>query len=73
MVVQAVLVNRKYYTPDEAENVARHYGKPMKAAHTTQKYYRYRLRNPRDFEPTSFRTLKPPGRKGVRLIIGELS
>jgi len=72
MVIQAVLVNRKYYSPDEAEIVAQHFGKPMKSAHTTQKYYRFRLRNPRDFDPTTFRTLKPPGRKGVRIIIASL-
>jgi len=73
MVVQAVLVNKKYYSPVEAEIIARHFGKPMKVAHTTQKYYRYRMRNPKDFDATSFRTLKRPGQKGVRIIIGDLN
>jgi hypothetical protein len=47
--VQAVLFDKRYYTPERAVAwVRKHDYKPLKKVHTTDQYHRVRLKQPRD-------------------------
>lgn len=65
--VQSVTFSRDAWTPVSALRwLAKHGYEPTKMVHTTANYYRYRIREPREFR--SFRVLKLPG--GIDLVLG---
>jgi hypothetical protein len=71
LVIQAVLFDKKYYTPE----MARHYLKinkikRLKKVHETDQFYRYRIREPEDFIEETFRTV--PIGKDMKYIMGKI-
>lgn len=55
--VQAILFDRNYWLPSEAEGwINLHNYRPIKAMHTSKNYYRFRIQNPDKFK--RLRTLK---------------
>ena len=81
LVIQAVLFDNKKFNPAtarhylEAHNIKRLLDlsgpKPVvKRVHQTDKYYRYRIRDPKDFKPDSFRIV--PIGEHIKYIMGLL-
>jgi hypothetical protein len=64
--IQSVLFDKTMYLGSEALNwLKKHKLKPIKKAHITDKYRRYRLQDPNKFK--RFKTIK---KKGISLIVG---
>jgi hypothetical protein len=71
LMLQAVLFDKNYYTP----SYARHYLKiskipRLKKVHETDQYYRYRIREPEDFDETTFRTVNIG--PNIKYVMGKL-
>lgn len=65
--IQSVLFDKKKWTiPTANEWLIYHNIKPMKMEHTTNRFYRYRIRDPTKF--SRIRTIET--RSGVYLLIG---
>jgi len=65
--VQSIIFDKKQWTSQSAHRwLHAHHTKPIKAAHETKHFLRYRLRNPEMF--SRFITKKLPN--GIDLIIG---
>lgn len=68
--IQAILFSKKYYDKNYAKKwIKKHKIKPIKI-HETERYIRFRIREPKRFIKTSFRI--KPIKKGIKLIIGKL-
>lgn len=67
MRVQSILVPRSRYSKSEAEAWVRRNGYRVKKIDTTEHYYRFRQRDPREF--TVERTI-PLGHGGVKAVVG---
>lgn len=66
MAVQAVIFNKKDYTPTQCNKWLRiHRLRPIKAMHETENYYRYRISEP---NPKANYMTKTVG-KGIKVII----
>jgi penicillin-binding protein-related factor A (putative recombinase) len=70
MEVQAVLVDKKYFTKKDAMAWVKKRFLPIKPVHVTNDNYRYRIREPVLFNKKSFRTKEIT--KGVKIIVGKL-
>ena len=71
MQIQAVLFDKEEFDPASA----RHYLKiskipRLKRVHETNEYYRYRIREPSDFDEKSFRTVRISPH--IKYIMGKL-
>ena len=77
-VIQAVLFNRSKFDDERASNFLHDIGlNPIKKGHTTKNYIRYRIIDPKRFDPDSYKIydkLSYFGVKldGVLLVVGRL-
>jgi hypothetical protein len=59
LTLQAVLFDKDYFDTKHCRHFLKiHKITPLKRAHTTENYYRYRIRDPHFFDESTFRTVQ---------------
>jgi len=71
MLIQAVIIDKNIYTKKEAIkwmlDHEKDIGKPIKKVHITTNYYRFRIRDPREFARFIIKSIST----GIKLVLGE--
>lgn len=69
MNLQSVLFDKEIYTTGQArEWLEKHNIVPIKRVHTTENFYRYRIRNPKDFNRFFTKKIK----YGIDFVFGKI-
>ena len=72
LTLQAVLFNKTAFDPHSARHFLSISKIPrLKKVHTTEDYYRYRVRDPNEFDKSSFRTVAISPH--IKYIMGKLN
>lgn len=70
MVLQSVIFNKRYFTKESAREWLRIHNLKSSSIEETDSFFRFRQRNPSEFDENSFRTVKIT--KGITSVMGKL-